>query len=237
MSSSLVKYFEQLLSDLYFAVDFGGLGGKSPVKGILMGMLGIILGLVGMDPFTGEGRFTFGILSFMGGIDYVVAMIGLFGISEALMQIKLVGKPIVQQRLDKIVPPWKETFRHIPLSLRASAIGAFIGALPGTGGDIAALLAYDHARRTVKNPSRPFGEGAIEGVIAPEAANNAAIGGAFIPMLTLGIPGDSVTAIFLGALFIHGLRPGPMMMIEKPEIFWFFTTALKIGRASCRERV
>lgn len=204
----------------------GGLGGKSPVKGILMGMLGIILGLVGMDPFTGEGRFTFGILSFMGGIDYVVAMIGLFGISEALMQIKLVGKPIVQQRLDKIVPPWKETFRHIPLSLRASAIGAFIGALPGTGGDIAALLAYDHARRTVKNPSRPFGEGAIEGVIAPEAANNAAIGGAFIPMLTLGIPGDSVTAIFLGALFIHGLRPGPMMMIEKPEIFWFFTTAL-----------
>ncbi len=204
----------------------GSLGGKAPLKGILMGLMGVILGLTGMDPFTGEGRFTFGSLALMGGIDYVVAMIGLFGVSEAISQIELIGRPVIRQKLDGIIPLWSEIIRHVPLTLRASAIGAFIGALPGAGGDIAALLAYDHARRTVKKPQRPFGEGAVEGVIAPEAANNAAVGGAFIPMLTLGIPGDSVTAVILGALFIHGLRPGPLMMSEKPEIFWFFVSAL-----------
>ena len=96
-----------------------------------------------------------------------------------------------------------------------------IGALPGAGGDIAALMAYDHAKRTTKNPSRPFGEGAYEGLVAPEAANNAAVGGAYIPMLTLGIPGDAVTAVIIGALYIHGLKPGPMLMLETPHLFWF----------------
>ena len=96
-----------------------------------------------------------------------------------------------------------------------------VGALPGAGGDIAALMAYDHAKRTTKNPSRPFGEGAYEGIVAPESANNAAVGGAYIPMLTLGIPGDAVTAVIIGALYIHGLKPGPMLMIETPHLFWF----------------
>ena len=96
-----------------------------------------------------------------------------------------------------------------------------VGALPGTGGDIASLMAYDQAKREIKSPETPFGEGAIEGLVAPEAANNAAVGGAFIPMLTLGIPGDAVTAIIIGALFIHGLNPGPMLMIETPHMFWF----------------
>lgn len=207
----------------------GSLGGKTPSKGILMGLMGVILGLVGMDPFTGQGRFTFDTLALMGGIDYVVAMIGLFGVSEAISQIKLIGRPIIKQKLERIIPLWSDTIKYMPLSLRASVIGAFIGALPGAGGDIAALLAYDHARRTVKKPLRQFGEGAVEGVVAPEAANNAAVGGAFIPMLTLGIPGDSVTAVILGALFIHGLRPGPMMMAERPEIFWFFVSALLLS--------
>lgn len=99
-------------------------------------------------------------------------------------------------------------------------MGVLIGALPGAGGEIAALLGYDHAKQTVKNPNRPFGEGAHEGVIAPEAANNAAIGGALIPLLTLGIPGDAVTAIFIGALFIHGLQPGPLLMEKSGDLFW-----------------
>jgi putative tricarboxylic transport membrane protein len=101
-----------------------------------------------------------------------------------------------------------------------------IGALPGTGGDIAALMAYDHAKRITKNPEVPFGQGAKEGLVAPETANNAAVGGAFIPMMTLGIPGDSVTAIMIGALFIHGLNPGPLLMVQQPDMFWFIVGAL-----------
>jgi len=111
----------------------------------------------------------------------------------------------------------------------AAAIGVGIGALPGAGGDIAALMAYDHARRSTKNPSRPFGQGAYEGVVAPESANNASVGGAYIPMMTLGIPGDAVTAVIIGAMFIHGLRPGPLLMTETPDLFWFIVGSLVLA--------
>jgi putative tricarboxylic transport membrane protein len=199
----------------------GSLSGESLAKGVFAGGLGVLLGMVGMDPFTGQGRFTFGSIAMMSGIHYVVIMIGLFGVSEALVQLHDVHKKPVKQDVRKIIPSWGLILKYLPLSLRVSILGIIIGALPGTGGDIAALLAYDHARRTVKKPSRPFGEGAYEGLIAPETANNAAIGGAYIPMLTLGIPGDAVTAVLIGALFIHGLKPGPMLMIETPHLFWF----------------
>ncbi|MBL0714772.1 MAG: tripartite tricarboxylate transporter permease [Desulfosarcina sp.] len=199
----------------------GSLSGESMAKGIFAGALGVILGLVGMDPLTAEGRFTFGTVALLGGVHFVIAMIGFFGVSEALVQLHQIGTKPIKQDVSKIIPSWSVIAKYIPLSIRTSLIGVFIGALPGTGGDIAALLAYDHAKRTVKKPSRPFGEGAYEGLIAPESANNSAIGGAYIPMLTLGIPGDAVTAVFIGALFIHGLKPGPMLMIETPHLFWF----------------
>lgn len=199
----------------------GSLTGESMAKGIFAGSLGVIFGMVGMDPMTAEGRFTFGTVALLGGIHYVVAMIGLFGMSEALYQLHMLNIKPIKQNVEKIIPSWKVILKYLPLSIRTSFIGVIIGALPGTGGDIASLIAYDHAKRSVKKPSRPFGEGAYEGLIAPESANNAAIGGAYIPMLTLGIPGDAVTAVFIGALFIHGLRPGPMMMIETPHLFWF----------------
>ncbi len=199
----------------------GSLSGESMAKGLFAGALGVILGLVGMDPLTAEGRFTFGTVSLLGGVHFVIAMIGFFGVSEALVQLHQIGIKPMKQDVSKIIPSWSVIAKYIPLSIRTSFIGVFIGALPGTGGDIAALLAYDHAKRTVKKPSRKFGQGAYEGLIAPESANNAAIGGAYIPMLTLGIPGDAVTAVFIGALFIHGLKPGPMLMIETPHLFWF----------------
>jgi putative tricarboxylic transport membrane protein len=170
---------------------------------------------------TAEPRFTFGTTALLGGIPYVAAMIGFFGVSEALVQLRRPDLPPIRQKVDRIVPPWGALRRHLPLTLRSSAIGVVVGALPGTGGDIAALLAYDAARRSVKTPTHPFGQGAEEGVVAPESANNAAVGGAYIPMLTLGIPGDAVTAVIIGALFIHGLKPGPMLMIETPHLFWF----------------
>lgn len=198
----------------------GSLGCESPARGIFSAAIGVFIGMIGIDMVTGQQRFTFGNVYLMNGVSYIVAMIGLFGMSEALYQMRDLSVYPVKQKVDKLLPGWKNVFHYLPLSLRTALIGVLVGALPGTGGDLAALLSYDHARRTVKNNKVPFGKGAIEGLVAPESANNAAIGGAYIPMLTLGIPGDAVTAIIIGALYIHGLKPGPMFMTERPDIFW-----------------
>lgn len=204
----------------------GSLSGGSLVKGIFAGAFGIGLGAVGMDPLTFTERFTFDVPVLKSGISFIAVMIGMFGVSEALMQLHHIDSAAVKQKVGKIVPSWSVIRKYLPLSLQTSTIGVIIGALPGTGGDIAALMAYDHAKRITKDPDTPFGEGAMEGLVAPETANNAAVGGAFIPMMTLGIPGDAVTAIMIGALFIHGLNPGPMLMIDKPDMFWFIVGAL-----------
>ncbi len=207
----------------------GSLSGESLLKGVFAGSLGLLIGAVGLDPLTAEERFTFGIVDLWGGISFIAVMIGLFGVSEALMQLHHIEKAAIKQKIGRIVPSWGAILKYLPLSLQTSSIGVIIGALPGTGGDIAALMAYDHAKRVTKNPKVPFGAGAREGLVAPETANNAAVGGAFIPMLTLGIPGDAVTAIIIGALFIHGLNPGPMLMIDQPQMFWFITGALVLA--------
>lgn len=207
----------------------GSLGNESAARGIFAAAIGLFAGIIGLDYVTGQPRFTFGNVYLMGGVNYVVVMIGLFGMSEALIQLRDLSIFPVKQKIDKIVPDWRSVIKYLPLSIRTSLIGTFIGALPGTGGDIAALMAYDHAKRTTKNPKVPFGQGAIEGLVAPESANNAAIGGAYIPMLTLGIPGDAVTAVIIGAMYIHGLKPGPMFMVESPNIFWFIVGAMFIS--------
>lgn len=199
----------------------GSLGSESTFRGIYAALIGLFIGVIGLDSVTGQQRFTFNNVYLMGGVHYVVVMLGLFGMSEALIQLRDLSIYPVKQKIDKIRPDWKSITKYIPLTLRSSLLGTFVGALPGTGGDIAALMAYDQAKRTTKNPEVPFGEGAIEGLVAPESANNAAIGGAYIPMLTLGIPGDAVTAIILGAMLIHGLRPGPLFMTESPDMFGF----------------
>lgn len=207
----------------------GSLGCESAARGIFTAAIGVFIGMIGIDMVTGQPRFTFGNVYLMNGVSYIVAMIGLFGMSEALYQLRDLSVYPVKQKVDKIVPGWKNVVKYMPLSIRTSLMGVLVGALPGTGGDLAALLAYDHARRTVKNPEVPFGKGAIEGLVAPESANNAAIGGAYIPMLTLGIPGDAVTAIIIGALYIHGLKPGPMFMTERPDIFWLMVGGMLIA--------
>lgn len=207
----------------------GSLSGESLAKGVVSGALGMLIGVVGLDPLTAEERFTFGIVELWNGISFIAVMIGLFGVSEALTQLHHLDKAAIKQKVDKIIPSWSAIRKYLPLSMQTSSIGVVIGALPGTGGDIAALMAYDHAKRITKNPEVPFGEGAKEGLVAPETANNAAVGGAFIPMLTLGIPGDAVTAIIIGALFIHGLNPGPMLMIDRPEMFWFMVGNLVLA--------
>jgi len=207
----------------------GSMGAKSLTKSLFSAVLGIMLGTVGMDAVTGAQRFTFGNAYLMPGISPIVAMIGLFGCSEALIQIFNKDEKRVKQEVDKIVPSFKSTLKYIPLTLKSSAIGTLVGALPGAGGSIAALLAYDQAKRSTKNPEVPFGEGAIEGLVAPESANNAAVGGACIPMLTLGIPGDPVTAIIMGAMFIHGLQPGPSLMTKTPDLFYLIVMCLLLS--------
>ena len=211
------------------------LTGGSPARGILSAALGLFIGFVGLDSQSGQPRFVLGAEGsifrtyMMLGVSYVVVMIGLFGMSEALVQLRDLHTRPVKQDVERIVPDWRTTVKYIPLTVKSSLIGAVVGALPGTGGDIAALLAYDRARRTVKNPETPFGEGAIEGLVAPESANNAAIGGACIPMLSLGIPGDAVTAILLGAMYIHGLNPGPLLMTTSPDVFYYIIGAMFVG--------
>jgi putative tricarboxylic transport membrane protein len=220
---------DYLLLGLIGILLVGTLSGESFAKGVFAGALGVLIGMVGLDPMTAEGRFTFDTITLMGGIPYVAAMIGFFGVSEALVQLHMLDLPAIKQKIDRIIPRMADVKKHFWLAMRASGIGTVIGALPGTGGDIAALLAYDHAKRSTRNPDVPFGEGAKEGLVAPEAANNAAVGGAFIPMLTLGIPGDAVTAVIIGALFIHGLKPGPLMLTETPHLFWFVVGSLTLA--------
>lgn len=207
----------------------GSVGCKSLRRGIFSACLGLLIGTVGMDALSSVRRFTFGITYLNSGVNFVVAMIGLFGVSEVFVQLGNLNATPVKQKFGRMRPTFREFIRHLPLALRSAVIGIFVGALPGAGGDIAALLSYDSARRTVRSPSAPFGSGAVEGVIAPETANNAAIGGAFVPMLTLGIPGDSVTAIYISALTLAGLTPGPGFLDSAPDIFLLVVMGLIVA--------
>lgn len=207
----------------------GALGGGSMVRGMMSACIGILLGRVGLDNMSGVARFTFGNTDLLAGIPAVVAMIGLYGFSEALIQMKDRDFTVVKQDVSRIVPEFKTVIKHMGLTVRCSIIGTIVGALPGAGGTVAALLAYDHARQTVKDPEVPFGQGAIEGIVAPESSNNAAVGGAFIPMLTLGVPGDAVTAIIMSALIVHGMNPGPLLMVNSQDLFYIVVSLCFIG--------
>ncbi len=187
----------------------------STIKGLIAGVIGLIIGIVGLDPITGFPRFIFGHAELLEGIDSIPVMIGMYGLSEMLVQISSAEyKVTVEQKLTKIVPPWKDIKRIFGTVIRSSFIGVLIGALPAAGGSIASLVAYGQEKRLGKNRDL-LGTGIIEGIAAPEAANNASTGGALIPMLTLGIPGDAMTAVLMGGLIIQGLRPGPLLFQQQ----------------------
>lgn len=202
-------------------------------RGLMSAVIGIFIGMIGMDPITGLMRFTMGAPIFSGGIHYVVAMIGLFGMKEVFIQLtsKKSGFriDIKGYKISKLLPRF-DLLRKLDLRWFISApIGAIVGLLPGTGGDVGALVSYGFLKNVIKKPSRPFGEGAYEGVIAPEVANKAAVGGALTTMLTLGIPGDSVTAVILGAFYLHGLLPGPTFMLTEKSYFYLITIFVIAG--------
>ncbi len=187
----------------------------STIKGLISGVLGLIIGIVGMDPITGYPRFIMGHAELLEGIDSIPVMIGMYGLSEMLVQISSSEyKVTVKQKLSKLVPPIKDIKQIFGTVVRSSFIGVLIGALPAAGGSIASLVAYGQEKRFGKRKEL-LGTGIIEGVAAPEAANNASTGGALIPMLTLGIPGDAMTAVLMGGLIIQGLRPGPLLFQQQ----------------------
>jgi putative tricarboxylic transport membrane protein len=205
----------------------GSLSQGSTLLGLLSGAIGLLLALVGMDPITGTPRFTFGSIYLFSGVPYTVALIGLFSIPQAIRLIERdeKAKKAISKFTDKMLPTLKELKLIIPNAIRSSVIGIVTGIIPGTGGDTACWFAYNEAKRFSKNKDN-FGKGSIEGLSAAESANNAVVGGALIPTLTLGIPGSSATAIIMGGLMVHGIMPGPTLMTEHADVTYTLIWAL-----------
>ncbi|MFM9968405.1 MAG: tripartite tricarboxylate transporter permease [Burkholderiales bacterium] len=222
------EYFAMMLLGLIAASTISS---GSPIKGIAMVLLGILIGLCGTDVNSGAFRFTFGIDELTDGIGVIAPALGMFGVVEVITSIRTA----VATKLDRnavtfrsMMPTRDDISRFWWPTLRGSGIGSFFGALPGTGGTIASFMSYAIEKRMAKDPSR-FGNGAIEGVLGPEAANNAADQTAFIPTMTLGIPGSVIMALIIGALLIHGIVPGPRLITDKPDLFWGLIMSFWVG--------
>jgi putative tricarboxylic transport membrane protein len=225
---------EYLLLAVFGLTIIASISEKSMVKGIVAGLFGLILAMVGTDPLLGVPRFTMGFLDLVDGVELVPALIGLFAIPEVLNMINSYdknAKPVEMPNIKNIKVGWptlKHFLEFLPIYIKTSLIGTFIGILPGAGGSIASFVAYNETKRTSKHPEL-FGHGSEEGVAASETSNNAVTGGALIPMLTLGIPGDSVAAIMMGALMIHGLQPGADLFTVNGNIVYTFIIALFVA--------
>lgn len=219
----LAKFALKFGSPEFFALAmFGlsivtGLSSKSVLKGLISAVLGLLLATIGIDSISGSTRFTFGSTYLTGGIAFVPLLIALYAFSQGLQTIQEGHAETVKKekvKLKRVLPTRSDVKRVFPTILGSSILGTLIGAIPGTGGDIASWVGYNEAKRWSKHPEK-FGDGAPEGIAAPEAANNAISGGALIPLLTLGIPGDAGTAVMLGALMMQGIIPGPLLFQEQ----------------------
>ena len=210
---------DYFLLSLFGLATVGSVTAKNYVKGLIAAALGLIVSMIGLDPLVGTPRLIFGVSQLRAGISTVPALVGLFGFAEVLSVIFDGHMSQTVESMEHEHISLREVLRHWKLSLYASVLGTLVGALPGAGGPVAAFLSYNEAKRLVKHPQTPFGEGAVEGIVASESSNNACIGGALIPMLTLAVPGDAVTAIILSVFYVHGLKPGPMFIRESASSF------------------
>jgi putative tricarboxylic transport membrane protein len=201
----------------------------SKLKGLLMIALGFLLSSVGMDMVNGNERFTFGMTNLTAGVELLAVVIGLFGISEILLNVeRIVQNTLVAERIKKLLPTWSDWKASFAPILRGSGLGFILGIVPGGGPITASFMSYAMERRIAREPER-FGKGAIEGVAGPESANNAAVAGSMIPLLSLGIPSNPITALLLGALIIQGIQPGPLFITQRPDLFWGVVAAMYIG--------
>ncbi len=220
----------------YFAVmllalcSVTGIGGGQPMKAALCTLLGLVLGMVGIDITSGALRFTFGIPTLFDGVGVVVAAIGLFAVGEVLVGLGNLRKQVAPRFIEagSLMMTRDEWRRSLAPWLRGSAIGFVIGVLPGAGATIATFLSYGVEKKVAKNPEE-FGKGAIEGVAGPEAANNGSAGGSLVPLLTLGIPGSATAAVMLAALQGYGINTGPLLLQKHPELVWGLIASLYIG--------
>lgn len=242
VATFLIVFFSPPLANLaqlfssgnYFALMTFGLiaaivlARGSPVKAIIMVFLGLFLGTVGTDVNTGMQRFTFGIPQLYEGINFVALGMGLFGIAEIIRNLESVTMRSVSAKVGGLWMTKEEFRRSWPAVLRGTGLGSILGILPGGGGLLASFASYTLEKKISKEPER-FGHGAIEGVAAPESANNAGAQTSFIPLLTLGIPSNVVMAMMVGAMTIHGIIPGPEIMTKQPDLFWGMIASMWIG--------
>ena len=237
LAPALADYAVSFGPPEYFALTFMGLtlvtslGGDSPLKGLISGVLGLLVACVGIDAQSGVARFTFDNMNLLDGVGFIGMAVGLFAASEVLVNIEEPMQQIfTEAKLNFLslfpnLQDWKDSFGAL---WRGSILGFVIGVLPGAGATIASFMAYAVEKKMSKHPEK-FGTGVIEGVAAPEGANNAAAGGAMVPLLTPGIPGSGTTAVMLGALLIHGLRPGPLLFSTRPDFVWGLIASMYIG--------
>jgi putative tricarboxylic transport membrane protein len=225
----------QFTAPEYFSLMVLGLSGAvvlahgAPGKAVAMVFVGLLLGLVGIDVNTGMPRMTFGLAELGDGIGFVPIAIGMFGIAELAVTLgRQQDRTLLNLELRKLWPSAAEIRACIPAMLRGTALGSVLGVLPGGGAALSSFAAYGLEKKSSRHPER-FGRGAIEGVAAPEAANNAGAQTSFIPLLTLGIPGNAIMALMVGALMIQGIQPGPQVMTAQPQLFWGVIASMWLG--------
>jgi putative tricarboxylic transport membrane protein len=220
------EYFSLTLLGLTLAAF---LSGKSMLKGMIMAVFGLLLATVGIDPVGGALRYTFGTMILMDGFDFLALAMGVFGIGEILISMEEdTNAELVTTKIKDIYPTMKDWLESRWAIARGTLIGFGVGLLPGGGAVMASMIAYAIEKRVSKTPER-FGEGAIEGVASPESANNSASSASFIPMLTLGIPGNPAIAMIFAALLIQGVQPGPFLIVDHPDVFWGVIASMYIG--------
>ncbi|MEG3755028.1 tripartite tricarboxylate transporter permease [Psychromonas arctica] len=211
----------------YFALALFGLtiiasvSAKNIMKGLLAGTIGLLISMVGLDPISSVPRFTFGVLDLYSGINIIPVLIGLFAIAEGLNQLEKIAsdKQDIPPKFSYKFLSFSDFKKILPTSVKSALIGTSIGSVPGAGADISAFACYNEAKRVAKNPEE-FGNGSMHGLAAAESGNNGVTGGSLVPLLTLGVPGDAVSAVLLGALIVQGLTPGPLLFTQNPEIVY-----------------
>ena len=219
------EYFALMVLGLTAVVS---LSDKSLVKGLIAAVFGVMVAIVGIDLQTGTVRYTFGNIKLMEGIDFLIVALGVFALAEVFVMLLRPSDSAKQNKIGSLKLSRKEVKEIAGPVGRSSVLGFFTGVLPGAGATIGSFLGYSMEKRIAKDGDT-FGKGNIKGVAAPEAANNAACGGSFVPLLTLGVPGSGTTAVLLGALLIMGVTPGPMMLETRPDIFWGVIASMYIG--------